>query len=576
MEEYVIGLRVEGAGEAEAAASSADSLADSVDAAKAAANDAAPAFEDAASAAGKLADEADAATKAAKPATLNYGELEGALGKLGGPVGRLGQLGFGTADAFSKLGKNFSGAQVAAAGAAVGIGLIVVAIAAAAAAVGALIVKLVQMAITTSDAAAKAGILREAMTGSAANAAALSSTIASVATRVPLASSEVAKLGESLWKSGKRGKALEDALLAASYEAAGLGKNPGPELIARRMANLDVIGARLKDHIAAIFAGASTVDATSKFGRALSGFTELFNQNHSEGRALQKLLSVIVDPLINGLTALMPLATSIFRGMIMLALDVAIAVVSARNAILKMIPDDVKAKIADLASSQTVLNGAIEVGKWVMGLIAASLLVVAGVVGGVIIVIGGLIAVFAALVIGVAKAFVAIPGLVSGAIDALAGFASSGADAAANMVDGLVSGITSGTGAVVEAIRAMASSAVGAIKAALQIASPSRVFEGLGEFTGEGFAEGVDAQAATVQTSLEAMVAPPSPSAALDAGETRTPAMGGGASARPAVDLSGATITFNGVKDAETHGKAMLEEVLTMLIEGDALAEGAA
>lgn len=582
MEEYIIQLGVSGGDEAESAASATDALEDSLDAAASAADAASSSFEGAAGDAMRLAKSTDKAGDSAERAALNFGEVEGSLGKLGGPVGKIGQKLFGTADAFTKLGNSFSGAKLAAIGAAVGLGIVVVAAAAAIAAVVALAAKLTSMAISASDAANKTAVLRDAFTGSAAGAAELSASVASVAGKVPIAASEVAGLADDLWKAGKRGAELEEALLAASYEAAGLGKNPGPDLIARRMANLDVIGIKLKDSIAAIFAGPSTVDATGKFTKSLAGLTDLFGQNHSEGRALQKLLSVIVDPLIAGLTALVPLATAAFRGMIIFALDVAIAVVKAKTAIEGLIPESVRAAVADLFTKQNLLNAALAAGKWAAGLLIGSFVVVAGIIAAVVVVVGGLIAVFAALIIGIAKVAVAIGSAVVSGVKALAGLASAGAGAAKGMIDGLVGGIKAGVGPVVDAIKAMASSAVGAIKAALKIASPSKVFEGLGEFTGEGFAAGVDAQAATVQTSLEAMVMPPAiePMQAADASRSSGPGVVGraasSASSTPTIDLSGATFTFIGVRDAAEHGRAMIEDALTSILEGDAIAEGAA
>jgi hypothetical protein len=568
--EYVIGLSVTGEGDVNSAADSVDELDDGLgDVAEEAAS-AGDAMDAAAKDAAKLAGEMSDAGGAAGETATNYGEIEGALGKLGGPLGKIGQLGFGTADAFQKLGKNFDASKVAAMGAAVGVGLLAVAAIAAATAVATLLVKLTSMAIETSDAAAKTAIMREAMTGSAASAAELSGSINRVASAVPISAAEVGGLAEGLYKAGKRGAELEEALLAASYEAADLGTNPGPELIARRMANLDVIGLKLKDSIADIFSGPSTVNATSKFTKALGGFSELLDQNHSEGRALQTLLGTIVDPLIAGLTELVPLAISAFRGLIIVALDVAIAVVEARNAFIKMIPPEVSEAAAALASKVDLIAIALGIGKFIMGLFIGTIVVLAAILGVIVAVIGAVIAVIFGLVAAFSAAVVAVGGFIADAGSALIDFASMGTEAAAGMVAGLVSGIQAGVGPVVEAIKAMAGSAVDAIKSALKIASPSKIFEDLGGYTGEGFAVGIEAETGAVQSSLEAMVAPPTVEAppAIGAGS------GGGAGAGSSVNLAGATFIFNGVADAESSVSAF-EEALTRVLEGDAIAVGA-
>jgi hypothetical protein len=113
----------------------------------------------------------------------------------------------------------------------------------------------------------------------------------------------------------------------------------------------------------------------------------------------------------------------------------------------------------------------------------------------------------------------------------------------------------------------------------LGIASPSKVFAEIGGYTVEGFTGAVDAGATEAEGSMAALVAP-TPEVVQATSPAGAGAQGSGAAAagrsRPSVDLSGATINFNGVKDAETHGKAMLLEAFTSFLEGDADAVGGA
>ena len=570
-EEYTVGLTVTGQGDVDAALASIERLDDGLDDVAEAADDMGDSLETAAKEAKKLAKQTEDASDAADKAVVNYGEIEGALGKLGGPVGRLGQLGFGTADAFQKLGNTFSPVQVGALAAAVGIGALVAAAVAATAALAALGVATVAATIKLSDSANKANTLREAMTGSAASAAALTSTIGRVSSKVPISSAKVAELADNLWKAGKRGTELEKSLLEASYEASNLGKNPDPALLAKRMGQLDVIGTKLGDNIAKIFKGPRTTEATARFGMALSGLTERFGENHAEGRALQTLLGTIVTPLIDGLTALMPLAIQVFRGMIVMALDVAIAAVKVRNAIIEMIPDWVREKFNELTANVDAFAVAAEIGKVVLGFLAAAFVVLAVAVGIVLVSLLLIPAIFVAIAVAATMLAGKISGAVKSAIAALGEFASSGHEAAKNMIDGLVNGIRSGVGVVVSAVKAMAQSAVGAIKSALKIASPSKVFEGLGEFTGEGFVAGIEGQTTEVNTALETMVAPPS----LESPVAAAPmAQGGVMGGGTGIDLTGASFVFHGVKDAEAAISGF-EEALTRILEGDAVQVGA-
>lgn len=572
-EEYVIGLSVTGGSQVESAASSVDGLDDSLAAVSDEARNVASTMGKSISEAKQLTREFEGLDKATLAVADHYGDMASQFATFGGPVGNTVARFYELGEAYKKLslfaGKGTAIFALASAGI-VALGVAAVAATVAVVAMGA---ALVGAAISASDAANNVSILREGMTGSAAAAEALTGTINKVSKSVPISVAEVGKLADGLYKAGKRGADLEKALLEASYEAAGLGKNPGPVLIAKKMASLGVIGSKLKDNIAEIFSGATTKNATLSFGKELSGFTELFGQNHSEGRALQKLLSVLVDPLINGLTSLIPLATAAFRGMILMALDIAIAVVEAKNAIIKMIPDEVKDAAAALAGKVDLVAAAMVIGKTAAVVLAGVFVVIAGVFAAVVVVLGAMTAGFFGAVTAAYKLASAVLGAVASAGEALLSFGKMGTDAAANMVAGLVAGIQAGVGAVVAAIKSMAGSAVAAIESALKIGSPSKIFEDLGGFTGEGFVVGIEGETAQVQSSLETMVSPPS----IDTPPSPMRAPGGGDSVGggKAVDLSGATFNFYGVKDTG-EGVSQFEEALTRVFEGDALAVGAA
>lgn len=83
---------------------------------------------------------------------------------------------------------------------------------------------------------------------------------------------------------------------------------------------------------------------------------------------------------------------------------------------------------------------------------------------------------------------------------------------AGNLVDGLVSGITSGIQSVVDGVVDLGASALSALKDFLGIASPSKEFKALGEYSSEGFAEGVTKDSDSITESLTSMA-----SAALEA-----------------------------------------------------------
>lgn len=141
-----------------------------------------------------------------------------------------------------------------------------------------------------------------------------------------------------------------------------------------------------------------------------------------------------------------------------------------------------------------------------------------------------------------------------------------------NLMMGLVAGITGSVSAVIGAVSSAVTGAIDAAKSVLGIASPSKVFGEIGGYTVEGFTGAVDAGAGEAQNSMAAMVDPSeaastAPAAASSAAAAAPSAGAGGGKS---VNLQGATLNFYGVKDAETHGRSMLIEAFTQMLEGDA------
>lgn len=146
-----------------------------------------------------------------------------------------------------------------------------------------------------------------------------------------------------------------------------------------------------------------------------------------------------------------------------------------------------------------------------------------------------------------------------------------------DLIAGLVVGITGAAGWLADTVSRAVGGAIDAAKSVLGIASPSKVFAEIGGHTVAGFTGAVDAGAGEAQDSMSAMVSPSD--AGAGAVQAAPAASAGGAHAGGAgkrVDLSGAMFNFYGVKDAETHGLAMISEALTRLFEDDATALGGA
>lgn len=77
-----------------------------------------------------------------------------------------------------------------------------------------------------------------------------------------------------------------------------------------------------------------------------------------------------------------------------------------------------------------------------------------------------------------------------------------------NMIQGLINGIVGQAGRVIQTMINIAHGAIGAVKRALGIRSPSRVFMGIGENLGLGMVKGVDSMTSKVQDSLTNLTTP--------------------------------------------------------------------
>jgi tape measure domain-containing protein len=101
----------------------------------------------------------------------------------------------------------------------------------------------------------------------------------------------------------------------------------------------------------------------------------------------------------------------------------------------------------------------------------------------------------------------------SGLKDKLVGAASTAIDAfkriGADIMAGMVDGITGAIDSVVDAVKHAVGKVIDGAKSALHINSPSKVFAEIGEFTMQGYAQGVTESAGLAQNAVAAALAPP-------------------------------------------------------------------
>src|SRR5699024_10597155 len=97
----------------------------------------------------------------------------------------------------------------------------------------------------------------------------------------------------------------------------------------------------------------------------------------------------------------------------------------------------------------------------------------------------------------------------SRAVSAVRGFIGSMRSVGSSLISGLMGGIRSMAGRVASAAREVVSNAVNAAKSVLGINSPSKVFMEFGEFTGEGYAIGLEKMMKPVTDATDKMLALP-------------------------------------------------------------------
>ncbi len=163
-----------------------------------------------------------------------------------------------------------------------------------------------------------------------------------------------------------------------------------------------------------------------------------------------------------------------------------------------------------------------------------------------VVALAALLVAFGVAMTAVVALIVALPFYITDAFNAAVSWLSnlSFTEIGTNLIQGLIDGILGAGAGVLKAITGVVGGAVDAAKAALGIASPSKVFAEIGMHTAAGMEEGIDDGAKGVQGSMKDMVEPP--------------AAAGGASSSGGAGTT-YVITINGGGDAQSNVAAFRE-----------------
>lgn len=224
--------------------------------------------------------------------------------------------------------------------------------------------------------------------------------------------------------------------------------------------------------------------------KALQSVLRLFDQNTAAGKAMQTLFTVAFTGLANTIAAIAPYARAIFIGMAIGALQLYIALKPAI------------AKLKELLGgpSESGLMTALKMGKYFVFALAAAF--TASLVP---------IALLGSAIYAVGSALAAIGGVASRVLQTIASFivgvvskfkSINLLDVAKNLMKSFADAITAGAGWVWDAIKGVGKGIVKAVMSALEIGSPSKVMKRMGRWTLEGYVQGVEAEAPTVQRAF--------------------------------------------------------------------------
>jgi hypothetical protein len=508
------------------------------------------------------------------------------------------------------------------AGGAAPILALVAAIVALTVAVGVAVVKIAQFALASADAARSAGLLKQAAAwGDSAGVEDITKAVAALRENTAATKDEATKLATELYRSGLRGKALEDAALtmerfgALGEETKGQIKSlyeqlqkPVPSIggaqqgfaVTRDMLPKDVferLAQRLgkdtkgrflnafmakREDIANALKGLADEGPLKDIGRAqaialstqlerlkenwdslfknlkidgllgaLSKVTALLDENSVTGKALRKILEVVFQPLADGASHIMPIVEAFFQGATVGALLFLLVALKIRNAVRKLLPDDVMKKL-DLAEV-AFYAGAFAIGAFItaLGLLAA----VAAAVGISLALVTAPI--WIPFVLGAAAVFLMYKGLkaIQGAFDK-----DAWKSAGDNIIGGLVEALESGAQVVVDAVKGLAEKALKAFTVFNDIHSPSKLYRRTARWIPAGAARGIEDGADEVEDAAADMLTPPS----LAAPGTVGAAGGGEAGAGITVRVDNVTVKIDApnLRDPE----ALLDESFLMRV----------
>lgn len=348
-------------------------------------------------------------------------------------------------------------------------------------------------------------------------------------------------------KGGIDAKKFGDAMQSAvTKKGAGALEN-----LANSSANLKAI---LQENIGDMFEDLGEI--VKPFMAEVKSLFNIFQKDAPSAKAMTAGIKAVMTQIFEVATKVVPIVKHFLLDLIIYGLKAYIGV----KPLIKAIKE-----FANSAEGSEKINWVLDQLATVAKVIGVALLVVVAV-------FIALWAISAAVAIALWALVGAIVGVIAEGSAALTGWVISAGKAAYDFVAGLVNGIANGASQVVAAVTGLAGKATGAFKSALGISSPSKVMMGLGGFTGEGFAGGLESTAGAVAGATEGLAATASEglSGVSPTATAGSSGAGAGGAARGAITVQ-AEFNFNGSVQGATE---LTEQAVSVIFERIALEQG--
>lgn len=306
----------------------------------------------------------------------------------------------------------------------------------------------------------------------------------------------------------------------------------------------------------------------------MAAVKELFglidSKSTASGRALKEGIGVFFKEAFAAATKVVPYVKMFLLDIVILGLRAYISLKPLSETFDSMgtVAKYTATNIEELANKFVTSDLAMQGLKMTLEFIVYALGAVVAIIGIGIAITGAFVAAFVALSGAAFQVGEAIGTFLKDSVAALGEWVKAGPQAATDFIQGLANGLANGAGLVIDAAKSLGNAAIGSVKDALGIHSPSTVMIEAGQFTGEGFAQGMEATVPDVHDAAGSLGGAAAPVMATPPPDASASGAGGGVT----VIVEPGAIVLSGGSGASAS--ELTESAVSLLFERCALAAG--